>query len=462
MPLHVFVSYALPDERAFARLAQHLSPLVRAKTITLCSRRDLMPGLDVAKEIRKQLDEADLVLMLCSIDYLAAEDSYSEMLCAVARRLKGVVDLLPIRWGACQGEEVLNSLPALPRTGAYVQQLTPAEQDEAWQEVADYVRARAASPRVSSLSPTTNRLLQKAFERERQLAQAHGFIIDEPQDLACDRSEQWHALDVSVQNAEHAAFLLPGKQGQGHRYFNLRVLIGLRRDPPREVIWLAAHGHIPRDEASYRDSLARALQCAEAQLSGQLRSRMSQRNLVLLHPPADGFTDASAIRQCLREWLPRLIDEAVPHCYLKCIQPIEWQQGLPGPLTRINRLLFPEPRLDALADFYKRLTRAPAEPASRSRQSTREQSMKLVAELQAPADHRARGPLLIRPLAELSQIRKEHVNALCDILGIREPLRSEFTRRVFSPNDDSEAILQLILKETKDFKNPRPNQATAA
>lgn len=51
---------------------------------------------------------------------------------------------------------------------------------------------------------------------KRQHAQAHGFIVDEPQDLLCNRSEQWQALDTLVQRPEHAAFLLPGRQGQGH------------------------------------------------------------------------------------------------------------------------------------------------------------------------------------------------------------------------------------------------------
>lgn len=458
MALHVFVSYALADEPAFLRLAQHLSPLIRAGMIILWGRGHVPPGLDVPKEIKRRLDHADLILILCSVDYVAGEDSYAEMLGAVARLVKGTVELLPIRWGACQSEEVLISLPAIPRTGPDLQQRTPAQQDEVWQEVADYVRARATLPSTPR-SPAANRVLQRAFDKERQLAQTHGFIIDEPQDLACDRSEQWHSLDVLVQNAEHAAFLLPGKKGQGHCYFNLRVLIGLRRDPPRDVIWLAAHGHIPRDEPSYRDTLARALQCTEGQLPGELRSRMAHRNLVLLHPPADSFADATAVGGCLGDWLPKLIEEATPRGYLKCIQPVEWQQSPPGPISRLNRLLFPEPRLDALADFYKRLTGAKAESSNWKRQSTREHAMALVTELQAFSAHRGSGTLAIRSLTELSQIRKEHIEALCDILSIREPLRSEFTRRVFNPNVDSEAILQLILKETKGFKTLPMRQA---
>ena len=461
MPLKVFVSYASPDEDAFLRLAQHLKPLVRAGAIVMWSPHDVQAGQEAAKERQARLNDSQLVLALCSADYLASEEGYQELRCAIDRLRKKDADLLPIRWAASLWPDELQSFPYLPHAGPEIKQRSgQAQQDDAWVEVAQRVSVRAMVPAESK--PPARRTSRKALERERQHAQAHGFIVDEPQDLLCNRSEQWQALDTLVQRPEHAAFLLPGKQGQGHEYFNLRVLVGLRRDPPRDVIWLASSGHIPRDEQSYREALARALECTEKQLPSELRRRMAKRNLVLLHPAADALADRQAVKDCLTHWLPGLLGEAAPSCFLKCIQPIRWELGPPGLLRRIRRLLLPGSRWDALSDFCRKLIGSKSSPFVRRLQSTSEDAGALIASLRAEVEVQSTGTWLIRPLAELTQIRQEHVEALCDNLGIRDPLRSEFTRRVFDPATDSEAILRSILREIKDFKPPRPNDAGPA
>lgn len=145
----VFISYARHDERHRRRLVVHLTQLVRDGLIDLWSDWSVIAGADWDRDIRHQLEIADIVVLLVTPNFVASAYCFEKELPLALRRgeEEGVrvlpvyvksVDLVNLPFGKIAG------LPAnLRPISAW------RDPDEAWLQVAQCVRRMAEAVRES-------------------------------------------------------------------------------------------------------------------------------------------------------------------------------------------------------------------------------------------------------------------------------------------------------------------------
>ncbi|HEY9630210.1 MAG TPA: TIR domain-containing protein [Coleofasciculaceae cyanobacterium] len=96
-PIEVFFSYAHEDESLRNELAKHLKLLERQKVITAWYDRDITAGGEWRQEIERQLNSAQIILLLISADFLASDFCWSvELERAMERQARGEACVIPI------------------------------------------------------------------------------------------------------------------------------------------------------------------------------------------------------------------------------------------------------------------------------------------------------------------------------------------------------------------------------
>jgi formylglycine-generating enzyme required for sulfatase activity len=115
-PIKVFVSYSHQDDELRKELGKHLSGLERRELIKLWLDRDIEAGLEWANEIDQNLEQAAIILLLVSADFIASEYCYSiEMTRAVDRHEAGTAKVIPVIIGACDWTSApFGKLQAIP------------------------------------------------------------------------------------------------------------------------------------------------------------------------------------------------------------------------------------------------------------------------------------------------------------------------------------------------------------
>lgn len=114
----VFISYSKADANHLAKLENHLSVMKRNGTIATWNCRKLLPGEKWDGKIKKELEDADLILFLVSDDFLATDYIWDiEIKRAIERDNdpNDSVRVIPIIVRACDWEEsplgVFNTAP---------------------------------------------------------------------------------------------------------------------------------------------------------------------------------------------------------------------------------------------------------------------------------------------------------------------------------------------------------------
>lgn len=145
-----FVSYSQRDERYRQRLDTALAQLRRNELITIWHDRMILPGQEWGREIDKNLDNADVVLLLVSPDFIASDYAYGrEMVRALERHESGSTAVIPIILRPCDWKNSpLNSLEALPSKGRAVSSWS--NRDEARLNVTQGLRRLISEQRLRS------------------------------------------------------------------------------------------------------------------------------------------------------------------------------------------------------------------------------------------------------------------------------------------------------------------------
>lgn len=95
--ISMFISYAHEDEPLLRQLETHLSLLKRQNLVAAWHDRQIPAGTDWAGEIDARLEQASIILLLVSADFLASDYCYEvEMKCALERHEAGQARVLPI------------------------------------------------------------------------------------------------------------------------------------------------------------------------------------------------------------------------------------------------------------------------------------------------------------------------------------------------------------------------------
>src|SRR5437016_13403165 len=96
-PVALFLSYAQKDESLLRKLEIHLSLLKRQGLISVWHNRKIVPGMDWDEEIGERLEQASIILLLVSSDFLASDYCYQiEMRRALERHQAGQAQVIPI------------------------------------------------------------------------------------------------------------------------------------------------------------------------------------------------------------------------------------------------------------------------------------------------------------------------------------------------------------------------------
>lgn len=152
MPISVFISYAHEDEELENELLKHLALLRNEGVISTWDDRALVAGAEFDAEIARQLETADLILLLVSADFIASEYCWSiEMKRAVERHRAGTARVIPVILRAVDWQSApFGKLTAAPTDGRPV--TSWPNRDEALLDVAQHIRRAATElkPRSSS------------------------------------------------------------------------------------------------------------------------------------------------------------------------------------------------------------------------------------------------------------------------------------------------------------------------
>ncbi len=97
MAVKIFICYARKDEALLNKLKIHLKPLQDESLINLWHDREISAGTEWEQEISKQLDLAQIILLLISPDFMNSKYCYCiEMKRAIERHEQGDARVIPI------------------------------------------------------------------------------------------------------------------------------------------------------------------------------------------------------------------------------------------------------------------------------------------------------------------------------------------------------------------------------
>jgi hypothetical protein len=143
--LKVFLSYAHADDALKAEFDTHSGALKHANTIAIWSDSGVSPGSRWESEIVKQLDDADIVVMLVSPAFLSSEFIQTKELPHVMDRYdSGQVIVIPIIVRECAWKSTaLSVIQALPDGGSPIYGRSKARRDSAWTRVVEHIHGVA-------------------------------------------------------------------------------------------------------------------------------------------------------------------------------------------------------------------------------------------------------------------------------------------------------------------------------
>ncbi len=95
-PVSIFFLYAPEDEALRRALEKHLVMLKREGLVSSWSDRLVSPGAEWRSEIEHRLEEARIILVLISADFLASDAHDEEMHRALKRHRAGRATVLPV------------------------------------------------------------------------------------------------------------------------------------------------------------------------------------------------------------------------------------------------------------------------------------------------------------------------------------------------------------------------------
>lgn len=139
--LRVYYCYAKEDEDLRDLLTAHLSPLRRAKKLTIWFDVQIQAGSDWKLEVENHLRQADLILLLVSPDFMFSDYCYNLQLTQALNYYEaGKVEIIPILLRPVLWEETpIKQLPLILPTSRLPITLWP-DRDEAFINVASAIR----------------------------------------------------------------------------------------------------------------------------------------------------------------------------------------------------------------------------------------------------------------------------------------------------------------------------------
>jgi hypothetical protein len=200
-PFRVFYSYSHADAKRLEQLRKHLAMLRREGMITEWYDRDIEAGSEWRPEIERELDAADVILLLVSASFLNSDFCYAEeMNRAVERARNGEARLIGVMLSPVDGWESspFAEFQLVPRDGRPI--TTWPNKDAAYANAAHGIRsaveelarstdagedAGLPTPDEEALSPTE----LPSFTRENMAKMREDMLRAVAQNFRADSTE---------------------------------------------------------------------------------------------------------------------------------------------------------------------------------------------------------------------------------------------------------------------------------
>jgi len=133
----IFISYAHEDEDLKQELDKHLKVLKRSSKVDVWSDRQLVAGEEWDDSIMSELQRANIILLLISVDFNASDFIWDkELAVAMERHRDGTARVVPIIMRKCSWDGLpYAALQALPRRARPVTDYP--DRDIAYTEIAE-------------------------------------------------------------------------------------------------------------------------------------------------------------------------------------------------------------------------------------------------------------------------------------------------------------------------------------
>ena len=147
---HVFMSYSHRDEDLRNELEKHLASLKRQGAIATWHDRRIAPGEALHGRISDELNAADIILLLVSVDFMDSDYCHDvEMGRALERQERGEARVIPVILRPCDWQGApFGGLMAVPKDGRPVTKHPTL--DDGFLEVAKAIRQVAGFPDTSA------------------------------------------------------------------------------------------------------------------------------------------------------------------------------------------------------------------------------------------------------------------------------------------------------------------------
>ncbi len=254
-PVRVFYSYSHRDESFRQELGKHLAPLRQEKLIDEWHDRRILSGENWERSISEKLDNAQVILLLVSSDFLASDYcSGVEMARAIERSEAGQAVVIPIIVRPCLWQVRLDKfkLQTAPKDALPITKWPSS--DDAYLDVAERVYEKIQS--MTPPAPSLRTLAAKAARRWH-VPHARNPFFTARQDLLLSLAESLGGGHPTV---------LCGPAGCGKSAIAVEYA-HRHRDSYEIVWWIRAEHH----DSAMADlsAMARALGLAEAERQDQ-------------------------------------------------------------------------------------------------------------------------------------------------------------------------------------------------
>jgi hypothetical protein len=160
MPIKIFFSYSHKDSDIKEYLDTHFAPLKRSGKVQTWNDRDITLGNEWNDEIKQQLEEADIILLLISASFIASNYIWdNELKRAMERHEARTARVIPIFAKKCEFQDMpFAKLQGLPQDAKPIASF--ADPDEPCADIASKIRKlidsiEANAPQKATM-PTTN------------------------------------------------------------------------------------------------------------------------------------------------------------------------------------------------------------------------------------------------------------------------------------------------------------------
>lgn len=209
-PVNIFISYSHADEAYKDRLEKHLNILQRNGIVSTWNDRKIGAGEEWDKKIKSEIETAQIILLLISVDFLSSNYCYDiEIKRAIERHDRCEAVVIPVILRKCDWKDTaFGKLQALPKDAVPVKSFP--DEDEALYSIVEGIKRSISQLKekqdVNSEKPNSNSIPVTITNRIK-------VECDQPPNILywVGRSKEISEMDLDL----HKVIFISGIGGQG-------------------------------------------------------------------------------------------------------------------------------------------------------------------------------------------------------------------------------------------------------